>query len=259
MHGRGDSAMSIKSLLRAAQSNAPWIRPLKFEAYNFVTRTFGWHIEPEFHLLSRLGGVSLALDVGGNWGQSIEALKRTIPGARIISFEPNPALADRLSEKFAGDATVTVERYALADKAGQFTLHIPTYRGYIYDGLASLSREEAENWFNTERFAGFDRSKLTIEAVSVETRTLDSLDLAPQAIKIDVQGAEPIMVEGGLRTLETHRPALVMEAPGAALVERLAALGLHAYYFDGSALLDWRLYTNNVIFLSDADRGRIGL
>ncbi|WP_422060111.1 FkbM family methyltransferase [Sphingopyxis sp.] len=251
--------MSVKSLLRAAQSSAPWIRPLKFEAYNFATRTFGWHIEPEFHLLSRIGDVSLALDVGGNWGQSIEALKRTIPGARIISFEPNPLLAGRLDEKFAGDAAVTVERYALAVTAGRFTLYIPTYRGYIYDGLASLSREEAENWFTRERFAGFDPTKLTIDAVDVETRTLDSLGFAPDVIKVDVQGAESLMVQGGARTLETCRPTVIMEAPDEALVDRLGRIGLNAYYYDGNALLDWRKNTNNVIFLSEEHRFRVGL
>lgn len=251
--------MKIKPLVRAAQSRVPWIRPLKFRAYNFATRALGWHIEPEFHLLARLGPVSLALDVGGNWGQSIEALKRTVPGARIISFEPNPLLAARLDRHFSDDDAVTVECFALSDRAGTFTLHIPVYHGFVYDGLASLSREEAENWFTPERFAGFDRSKLTVQAVRVETHMLDSLDLAPEVIKIDVQGAEPLVVEGAARTLETHRPALIMEAPGEALVERLATIGLRAYYFDGKALRDWRDYTNNVIFLSDAHRDRIGL
>lgn len=251
--------MSIKSLIRAAQSRMPWIRPLKFNAYNFATRRLGWHIEPEFHLLARLGEASLALDVGGNWGQSIEALRRTAPGTRIISFEPNPLLAARLDRCFVGDPDVTVNQVALSDRAGAFTLYIPIYHGFVYDGLASLSRDDAENWFTRDRFAGFDRSKLTVEAVSVETRTLDSLDLAPQIIKIDVQGAEPLVVEGGARTLEVHRPVIIMEAPGDELVSRIAEFGLHAYYYDGRALLDWRRYTNNVIFLSDAHRRRMAL
>ncbi len=74
--------MKLKSILRSVQSVAPLIRPVKFEVYNFGTRFFGRPLEPEFRLLSGLGPTSLALDVGGNWGQSIYALNSThqMPG-----------------------------------------------------------------------------------------------------------------------------------------------------------------------------------
>lgn len=251
--------MGIKSLIRAGQSRFPWIRPLKFEFYNFLTRTVGWHIEPEFRLLDRLGPVSLALDVGGNWGQSIEALRYVLPSTNIISYEPNPVLANRLSWKYGNKSTVRIEQFALSNNEGQFNLYIPRYYDFIYDGLASLDEQEASGWFTPERFAGLNRSKLKIECVEVKTFKLDSLGLKPEVVKIDVQGAEPLVISGGRETFSSCRPLTIMEAPSEDLVATMRDFGLNAFHFDGRSLSDWRRYTNNVVFLSEAHREKIGL
>ncbi len=251
--------VGLHSFIRAAQSRAPWIRPLKFAAYNFATQHFGWHVEPEFRLLSQLAPSGLALDIGGNWGQSVLALQRMAQPSQIVSFEPNPVLAARLSRKFSSAAGVSVQQLALSDAAGSFTLYIPRYHNYIYDGLASLDRREAEGWFTPERFAGFNPARLHVDAVEVETRTLDSFGLKPEIIKIDVQGAEPLVVAGGARTFAECRPATIMECPDAAMVDCMAGFGLVAYHFDGAKLGDWRNHDNNVIFLSDEHRAKIGL
>jgi FkbM family methyltransferase len=251
--------LGIQAIIRAAQSRVPWIRPAKFAAYNFAARQFGLHVEPEFRLLSKLSPAGLALDIGGNWGQSIIALQRMAKPSKIISFEPNPLLASRLVREFSAHKDVSVEQFALSDAAGSFTLYIPRYHDYVYDGLASLNRNEAEGWFTRTRFAGFDPDKLHIESVEVETRTLDSLGLKPDIVKIDVQGAEAMVVAGGAETFAACRPATLMECPDDGIVDKLAGCGLTAYYYDGTKLCDWRGYVNNVIFLSDEHRRKIGL
>ena len=252
--------MNLKSIVRATQSRMPWIRGIKFSAYNASTRLLGWHIEPEFHLLSMIAAPNLALDIGGNWGQSIEALRRTARTARIVSFEPNPVLAERLIRRYAhSDANITVKPFALSDASAHFDLHVPRYYNFIYDGLASLDRSEAEGWFTAERFAGFDPNKLVIDTVRVETRTLDSLSLAPDIVKIDVQGAEDRVVAGGAATFAASRPATIMECPSSSLVETMASFGLNAFHFNGNRLGDWRLHTTNVIFLSNDHRIALNL
>ena len=57
--------MGLKSILRATQTRMPWIRGIKFDVYNASTRLLGWHMEPEFNLLSRIATPRLALDIGG--------------------------------------------------------------------------------------------------------------------------------------------------------------------------------------------------
>jgi hypothetical protein len=124
--------------LRNLQTFAPWVRPLKFGLYNMATRHLGWRIDPDFRILQHLPKVGLAIDVGGNWGQSIETIRRLRPEARIVSFEPNPVLAERLQAAYAGNAQVTIRSCALSAQAGQMRLHVPSYRDFVYDGLASL-------------------------------------------------------------------------------------------------------------------------
>ena len=186
----------MKRILRTLQTYAPGVRPLKFGLYNAMTRHLGWHVEIDFLLLSRLHRPSLAVDIGGNWGQSIEALKRTAKPAKIISFEPNPVLGQRLTDVYAKDASVQIERCGLGDEAGGFTLYVPRYNGFIYDGLASLDEGEARNWLNPDSMAFFDEKKLVLDKYDVPIKTLDSYGLTPDIVKIDVQGLEPQVVRG---------------------------------------------------------------
>jgi hypothetical protein len=69
---------------------------MKFAFYNLATQMLGRPMEMDFRLLTRMVPVGLTLDVGGNWGQSIYALQRTVRRKRIVSLEPNPLLAARL-------------------------------------------------------------------------------------------------------------------------------------------------------------------
>ena len=253
------SQMKLKAILRTAQSAVPFIRPVKFEAYNLGTRLVGLPLEPEFRLLSKLERAVLALDIGGNWGQSIHALKRTAKPEGIIAFEPNPVLAARLKRRFAADRAVEIRCYALSNSEGEFNLYLPWYGNYPYDGLASLDYNEARGWFTQDTFAWFDPKKLRIETVVVKTRTLDSLDLAPDMVKVDVQGAEEMVVEGGVATFERCRPITIMESPTANIVNILSKFKLYAYFYHDGKLKDWKDRATNVVFMTDTQRRRLAL
>lgn len=244
--------------LRLAQTYLPFLRPLKFGAYNVGTRLFGWRIDPEFHLLSRLGPTSEAVDIGGNWGQSICALQRTASPERIVSFEPNAVLAQRLGRRYES-TTVRIHACGLSDADGTFDLFVPRYRNFVYDGLASLDEGEARGWLNPDTMAGFDESKLTIERHPVQVRRLDDFGLHPQVIKIDVQGMEAAVIRGGLVTITASRPVMIIETPSDEVVSLLEPAGLKPYaYRDGQLHQDWRA-AKNTVFLTDSHRDRAGL
>ncbi|WP_309141081.1 FkbM family methyltransferase [Novosphingobium sp. G106] len=245
------------SFLRDAQSHFPFLRPLKFNTYNLGTRLFGMRIDDEFRLLSRMK-VGLALDIGANWGQSVWALKHVAKPQRIVCFEPNSGLFGRLDRTFRDDATVQVENCALSDQPGSFDLYIPRYRNYVYDGLASLSYDEARLWLNSDRVADFKPHLLHVEQEKVAVRTLDPYGFDPDVVKIDVQGAELLVVKGGIETFRRNQPLMIVEAPSTELVELLAGMGMKAYHFDGKTLsADWAK-SKNTVFLSDARRQEIG-
>lgn len=243
--------------LRSAQTHFPGIRAAKFGAYNFGTQHFGWRVPPEFALLKRFGPVRLALDIGGNWGQSIHALKQCAAPGRIVSFEPNQELATRLQTRFANDETVEVRAHALGDNCGEFALFVPRYRNYVYDGLASLKRQEALEWLNADRMMGFDESKLTVDRQDVPVRCLDEFDYAPCVVKIDVQGAEELVVRGGCEMFQTHRPFTIVEAPSESLVQLMQEFGLSPYGCENGELTPDYADKSDVVFATDAHCERI--
>lgn len=234
------------------------IRPVKFSLYNLGTQFFGWRIEPEFLVLSRLRPVRLALDIGGNWGQSVFALKYTAKPDRIVTFEPNQDLARRLSVKFRADPTIGVENVALGDVSGSFDLHVPRYRNFVYDGLASIDRDQAATWLNPERMANFDPAKHHLDRQTVPVVRLDSLELSPDVVKMDVQGAELDVVRGGIETFRKCRPATIVETPGRELTELFASFGMSPYiYSDGHLVPDPSNSRTNTIFLTPEHVGRV--
>jgi FkbM family methyltransferase len=244
--------------LRNLQTLAPWVRPLKFNLYNLATRHLGWHIDPDFQILKRLPQARLALDIGGNWGQSIETIRRLRPAARIVSFEPNPVLARRLERAFAGSPAVTVKCCALSEQAGQMRLHVPSYRGFVYDGLASLDYDEAYGWLNADRVAGFDPALLSVTSFDVEVARLDDFGLAPDFIKIDVQGHELAVLRGATQTLQ-HKPVVMLEGARPEIVALMADFGLAPYALMGEQLVAGRIDTNNTIFMTDGLAAATGL
>jgi len=120
------------------------------------------------------------------------------PDARCVAFEPNPVARHALGEmaQLNGVAErLAVHRFALWDYAGRMELRIPTTAAQA--GLTTMGTPKRFTEWHTHR----------IEAIQ-----LDSLHLAPQLIKLDLEGAELYALEGATGTILEHRPAIVTEA-----------------------------------------------
>jgi FkbM family methyltransferase len=240
----------LRRQFRDLQTHFPATRAAKFAAFNFATRRFGLFADPEFRLLRRLGPLGLALDVGGNWGQSVVALQRYARPNRIVTLEPNPLLAQHLRKQFADAGNVDVIEMGLGLAAGQHQMHVPRYRNYIYDGIASLDRDAAVEWLNSRRIARFSSRHLSVDSFTVQVDRLDALKLAPDLIKIDVQGFETQVIGGGLQTIADHQPILIIERPDERAVAVLGKLGLLPYGWNGKRLVEGDLTRKNTMFLA---------
>jgi FkbM family methyltransferase len=80
-------------------------------------------------LLDRVQGKrALVFDIGANCGAYAVPLARAVaPGSRVLAFEPNPAMADRLERNLALNglaAMVTLHRVALGASAGTLDLNL---------------------------------------------------------------------------------------------------------------------------------------
>jgi FkbM family methyltransferase len=243
-------------ILRAVQSYVPFARRAKFELYVRSTRYFGFKIDDDFRLLSHLDSVGLAIDIGGNWGQSIEALRWTCRPQRIVCVEPNPYLSGILRSRYKAQPEITILENAISDAPGEHQLFVPRYRGFVYDGLASLDKATAWEWLNEDSVAGFDRTKLTIEQHKVNIITLDSLNLRPDIVKIDVQGYELQVLKGGVETFTRWQPITIVEKPPSPIISLLADYGLLPFRYHAGRLTKGDTNGLNTVFLGSRDQER---
>jgi FkbM family methyltransferase len=136
------------------------------------------------------------VDVGAHSGTVLREIVRCAPAGRHIAYEPIPELAAQLRTEFPA---VTVRNAALSDENGQASfVHVdsaPEFSGLRerdYHGFADVAKHH----------------------ITVRTERLDdSLPeaFAPAFIKIDVEGAELLVLRGARETIRRWRPTLVFE------------------------------------------------
>ena len=132
-----------------------------------------------------LRGNEILLDAGAHHGNVINAFVRHTNGAfqHIIAIEPDAESCTRLQDNLRtwrlADAGVTTLTCALSDNDGEALFH---------PGLDYASQLSPTG------------------TTHVETRKLDTLDLAPTFVKLHLEGAELAALRGGRQTLVANRP-----------------------------------------------------
>jgi FkbM family methyltransferase len=148
----------------------------------------------EHHEALRITGAASVYDVGANKGQFYLAVRRTLPEARIVCFEPLADPRRRLEQVVAGDAGVEVHPYALSDRPGPAKMTV-------------TARADSSSLLEpTERQLAVFPGTHAVGSEDVACRTLDGVESArdlspPSLLKIDVQGGELAVLEGGRRTV----------------------------------------------------------
>jgi FkbM family methyltransferase len=143
-----------------------------------------------------------SLDVGANWGLMTLFLAQC--SYRVYCFEPIPWLYEGLEKKFCG-CNVSVFGCALGNADGEFPISIPYMGGERVDTRSSLNKD-----FTSKTIFGEDITR--IEKIQVSVRQLDGFNLTNIGfVKIDVEGFEMEVLEGGKLTLRENTPNLVIE------------------------------------------------
>lgn len=151
------------------------------------------------------------LDVGANRGQTLASIRLYNSSIPALGFEPNLVLSRRLSLRYHRDQATTIYPFGLGAETGKFDLFVPYYRGFMFDGLASFDWDSAHDWLNSDRLYGFNERHLEIKKISCEVRKWDDIDTRPALVKIDVQGFEKNVLQGGLQTIREYRPVFLIE------------------------------------------------
>ncbi|MFZ1990676.1 MAG: FkbM family methyltransferase [Alphaproteobacteria bacterium] len=194
---------------------------------------------------------ALFLDIGANRGSAALSFWRIAPNCKIICFEPNAPLADRFLRPIERRGAI-VHKIALGDEPGQFPLYVPVYNGVVFDGLASLNKVEAAQWLSERTLFGFQPQKLQVMEQICEVVCLDSFNLDPFFIKIDVQGREAAVIKGGLGTIARALPIIFAESESLdidSVTNMLRPLEYDYYAYDGKALVRGRFSRSNIYLI----------
>lgn len=186
-------------------------------------------LEKEMDLLATMVNANdRVIDVGGNRGAYAYRLWHL--GAKVAVFEPNPACFKVLEAWAAGRRDVDIYPVALSNHAGSEYLHIPIDgAGVEHDASASIEK------------TGFEHVREQL----VSLRTLDSYRFEDvRLIKIDVEGHEFSVIEGGSSTISSFRPALIVEIeqrhsarPIAEVFEKILGFGYRGFFVGGKGLV----------------------
>ncbi len=145
-----------------------------------------------------LGPGQVVFDVGCHAGMHFEQFLDLIgPSGGAIGFEPIPALAAALADKYRDRSNVNIRAVALADKPGRSEF-------LVLHHAIGMSGFKA-------RVGSGDQS---VEKIMVEVDTLDrqAADLSRlDYIKIDVEGSEINCLQGARQTVAQHRPWISVE------------------------------------------------
>lgn len=166
----------------------------------------------------------LAFDIGGHLGDRSLCLAGL--GARVVTLEPQPAMARALRLILGRNPRVTVDTRAAGPREGTARMHLNSRNPTV----STLSRAFVERAARGPGWQGqaWDRG------VTVEVTTLDALidrHGVPDFVKIDVEGFEAEVLAGlsqPLRALSFEVTSLRPDV-GRDCVARLASLGSYGF------------------------------
>ncbi len=162
-----------------------------------ITRNLKYDRLTEKIIAKTITSLSNCIDIGAHKGEILDLFLKYAPNGNHFAFEPIPLLYENLKKKYAERCFVSST--ALGNYTGKTTFQFVK---------------------NAPAFSGIKKRKYVIknpeiEEIEVQIGTLDSiLDKHKKIdfIKIDVEGAELAVLEGGKGIIDACKPYILFES-----------------------------------------------
>lgn len=194
---------TISRMLRRATPHLVkiWLKQIAYTVFVWSGRLFRgpfnvYDFQTICILRKYLTETSNCIDVGANVGHILREIIKAAPRGLHYAFEPAPELCKGLQRAYGSRARIL--DYALSNQNGEVPFT------YYKDSPALSGFKESRRWGKHE----------TVELI-VKTTRLD--DIIPESvhvdlIKIDVEGAEMLVLQGAYSTLKRNKPIVLFEA-----------------------------------------------
>lgn len=197
-------------------------------------------IRTAFALVLDLTKPTIFWDIGANIGFYSWFVRRFPSIQQVVMFEPDPtnfALITRTIHKNAISDCKAINA-ALSDISGEAPFLVDSASGAT-GSLETVS--ERKNKHSLHHVYQMD------ETIICRTMTVDGLIAEgvpqPDLMKIDVEGAEHLVLNGAEMLVSRHRPTMIIETSNTELVRRLFITGYTVFRIDDT----------NLLFIADTD------
>ena len=194
-----------------------------------VTADYPFDVEAKL-LRSVVAESSVMLDIGANAGIYSTIMEDIVGSENLYIFEPLPHLHRVLKKRFAN---AHVFDLALSDKDEIRNIRVPFIEGARVDARATFNSHTESNQTGTE--------ELAVQLLSLDSFAKTANLKAIELIKIDVEGHELAVINGGVETITRFKPLILIEIesrhhefPITEIFSQFEGLGYEGYYLHPS-------------------------
>lgn len=130
---------------------------------------------------------------------------------RVFSFEPHPLHIQRIIDNINRNSDllprVKILPFGLSNSIKEDTFY---YSSKVENSMSSMSFiSDSSTLFPRSHYKSFKATTIHLETIDnlLDSKIIDPPDL----VKIDVEGAESLVIEGAMITLEKYKPTLLIE------------------------------------------------
>jgi FkbM family methyltransferase len=145
-------------------------------------------------IVDKLKNRGVFIDIGANLG--VHAINLHKYFDEVVAIEPHPLNTSLMIDTLSINNIKNVSVFCLAAWNKPFVLHLSRMYKNSTDGSIFTTEERLPN---------------TYEEFEVAGMPIDSLNLKPDCIKIDVEGAEENVLHGLENTMLYHKPVVIVE------------------------------------------------